>query len=67
MKFRREINNGVPKNLHDNIVRCICPQSILANEGVRRFARCARYYCRSYRALDNLGNIEGQEMADKMR
>ena len=67
MKSRREINDEVPKNLHDNIVKSICPRNILTTEGVRRFARRAREYCRSYRVLDEMGNIDGKEIIEKMR
>ena len=67
MKFRREINDEVPKNLHDNIVKSICPRNILTTERVRRFARRAREYCRSYRVLDEMGNIDGKEIIEKMR
>ena len=64
MKFRHEINDEVPKNFHGNIVKSICPRN---TERVRRFARRAREYCRSYRALDEMGNIDGKEIIEKMR
>ena len=67
IKFRREINDEVPKNLHDNIVKSIWPRNILTTERVRRFARRAREYCRSYRVLDEMGNIDDKEIVEKMR
>ena len=67
MKFRREINDEVPKNLQHNIVKPICPRKILTTERVRRFARRARDYCRSYLVLDMVGSIDSQEIIEKMR
>ena len=67
MKFRREINDEVPKNLHDNIVKSICPWNILTTERVRRFARRAREYRRSCCVLHEMGNIDGKEIIQKMR
>ena len=66
MKLRREINDEVPKNLHDNIAKSICPRKILTTEPVCRFARRAREYCRFYRVLDEMGNIDGKDIIEKM-
>ena len=42
-------------------------RKILTTERVRRFARRARDYCRTYRVLDKVGSIDGQETIEKMR
>lgn len=67
LKFRRDINDEVPKHLHDNIVASMCRESILTLGRVRRFARRCRDYCRGYFAHENDGPIESKENIEKMR
>ena len=38
-KFRREINDEVPKHLHRNMVASMCMDTILTVQRVRRYAR----------------------------
>lgn len=48
-KFRRQIDDRVPKNLHANIVKSMCAETILTTGRVRRFARRMRDAGRAYR------------------
>ncbi|CAM9872720.1 unnamed protein product, partial [Pylaiella littoralis] len=48
-KFRRKINDEVPKHLPDNIEKSLCTEKYLTIRRVRRFARRTRDYCRAYR------------------
>ena len=65
--YRREINDGNPKNLHSNMVRSMCGENVLTLGRVRRFARRTRDYCRAYFTLDKLGVIDSKGMIEKMR
>lgn len=67
LKFRREINDDVPKNLHSNMVKSMCRKTILTLPRVRRFARRTRDFCRSYLALEKGGPIESNDQIEKMR
>ena len=64
LKFRREINDEVPKHLHENIVAPMCRETILTLGRVRRFARRCRDYCRAY--LEH-GAIESKQKIEQMR
>ena len=66
-KFRREINDEVPKHLHRNMVASMCTDKILTVQRVRRFARRTRDYCRAYLALEKGGDIESKDMIEKMK
>ena len=66
-KFRREINDEVPKHLHRNMVASMCTDTIPTVQRVRRFGRCTRDYCRAYLALEKDGNIESKDMIEKMK
>ena len=66
-KFRREINDEVPKHLHRNMVASMCTETILTVQRVRRFARRTRDYCRAYPALEKGGDIESKDMIEKMK
>jgi len=66
-KFRREINDEVPKHLHRNMVASMCTDTILTVQRVRRFARRTRDYCRAYLALEKGGDIESKDMIEKMK
>lgn len=50
-KFRRHIDDGVPKNLHANTVKSMCAESTLTTGRVRRFARRTRDIGRAYRDI----------------
>ncbi|CAN0101915.1 unnamed protein product [Sphacelaria rigidula] len=65
--YRREIHDGIPKNLHSNIVRSMCGENVLTLDLVRRFARRSRDYCRAYFTLDKLGVIDSKGMIGKIR
>lgn len=67
LKFRREINDEVPKHLHDNIVKSMCRERILTLGRLRRFARRSRDYCRAYVAHENGGAIESKDKIEQMR
>ena len=68
LKFRREINDEVAKNLHANILRCFCRKTILTLARVRRFARRTRDYCRAYLELEKSpGGAESKDSIEKMR
>ena len=64
LKFRREINDEVPKHLHENIVTSMCRETILTLGRVRRFARRCRDYCRAY---FEHGAIESKQKIEQMR
>ena len=64
LKFRREINDKVPKHLHENIVASMCRETILMLGRVRRFARRSRDCCRAY--LEH-GAIEWKQKIEQMR
>ena len=64
LKFRREINDEVPKHLHENIVASMCRETILTLGRVRRFARRRRDYCRAY---FEHGAIESKQKIEQMR
>ena len=71
-KFRREINDGVPKHLHANVVSSMCAKNILTLGRVRRFARRTRDFGRAYReiaAIEVAGGTvpQGKEGIEKMR
>ena len=64
LKFRREIKDEVPKNLHENIVASMCGETILTLGRVHRFARRCRDYCRAY---FEHGAIESKQKIEQMR
>ncbi|CAM9278484.1 unnamed protein product, partial [Ectocarpus sp. 12 AP-2014] len=67
-KFRRKINDEVPKHLHDNIEKSLCIDKYLTIGRVRRFARRTRDYCRAYREIALRGVvIRSKEFIEKMR
>ena len=66
LKFRREINNENPKDLHENIVKSMCRESILTVPRVRRFARRTRVFCHPYIAFESGGPIESKEQIKRM-
>ncbi|CAB1097544.1 unnamed protein product [Ectocarpus sp. CCAP 1310/34] len=67
-KFRRKINDEVPKHLHDNIEKSLCIDKYLTIGRVRRFARRTRDYCRAYREIALRGVvIRNKEFIEKMR
>lgn len=53
LKVRRELNDEVPKNLHQNIVVSMSREQILTLPRIRCFARRTRDFCRAYFKLDN--------------
>ena len=67
LKFRREINDEVPKKFHANMVKSMCRESILTVQRVRRFARRTRDFCRSYLTLEGGEPIESKDQIEKMR
>ena len=68
LKFRRELNDEVPKNLHQNILASMCRQEILTLSRIRRFARRTRDYCRAYLKLEkDAAGIESKDSIEKMR
>ncbi|CAN0525576.1 unnamed protein product, partial [Ectocarpus sp. 12 AP-2014] len=52
LKFRRELNDEIPKNLHDNILAFMNRETIVTLQCLRRFARHTRDYCREYFKLE---------------
>ena len=69
LKFRREINDEVPENLHRNILASMCRETtILTLSRIRRFARCTRDYCRAYLRLEkDVDGTESRGSIEKMR
>ena len=68
LKFRREINDEVAKNLHANMLRCFCRRTILTVARVRRLARRTRDYCRAYLELEKSPvGAESKDSTEKMR
>ena len=68
LKFRREINDEVPKNLHRNILASMCRETILTLSRIRRFARRTRDYCRAYLRLEkDADGTESRDSIEKMR
>ncbi|CAM9642953.1 unnamed protein product, partial [Sphacelaria rigidula] len=68
LKFRRELNDEVPKNLHQNILAFMCRKNILTLSRIRRFARRTRDYCRAYLKLEkDATGIESKDKIEKMR
>ncbi|CAN0536152.1 unnamed protein product, partial [Ectocarpus sp. 12 AP-2014] len=67
-KFRRKINDEVPKHLHANIEKSLCTDKYLTVGRVRRFTRQTRDYCRAYRDISLRGVvIESKDFIEKMR
>ena len=64
LKFRRGINDEVPKNLHRNILASVCRETILTLSRIRRFARRTRDYCRAYLRLEK--DADGTESRDSI-
>ena len=68
LKFRRGINDEVPKNLHRNILASVCRETILTLSRIRRFARRTRDYCRAYLRLEkDAGGTESRDSIEKVR
>ena len=68
LKFRRGINDEVPKNLHRNILASVCRETILTLSRIRRFARRTRDYCRAYLRLEkDAGGPESRDSIEKVR
>ena len=68
LKFRREINDEIPKNLHKNIVACMNTDTILTLPRIRRFARRTRDYCRAYLKLEkDAKGADSKDTIEKMR
>ncbi|CAB1108171.1 unnamed protein product [Ectocarpus sp. CCAP 1310/34] len=67
-KFRRKINDEVPKHLHANIEKSLCTDKYLTVGRVRRFARRTRDHCRAYRDIALSGGfIMSKDFIEKMR
>ena len=66
-KFRREINDEVPKHLQRNMVASMYTDAILTVQRVRRFTQRARDYCQAYLAFEKGGDIESKDMIEKMK
>lgn len=68
LKFRRELNDEIPKHLHQNIVASMNRESILTLPRVRRFARRTRDYCRAYLRLQKVPEgAESKDSIERMR
>ena len=68
LKFRRELNDEIPRHLHQNIVSSMCRETILTLPRIRRFARRTRDYCRAYLKLENdAAGAESKDRIEKMR
>ena len=66
LKFRREFNNEIPKDLHNNIVKSMCRDKILTVPRVRHFARRTRDFHRPYLALEGDRPIESKAQIEQM-
>eukprot|EP00733_Pompholyxophrys_punicea_P000124 Pompholyxophrys_punicea_v1_NODE_18_length_5920_cov_44.741176.p6 type:complete len:112 gc:universal NODE_18_length_5920_cov_44.741176:2643-2978(+) len=60
LEFRRRINDQIPANLHDNILKSLCPQ-VLPLSRIRKFARRTRDYRQVYRIFDIRHAATGSE------
>ena len=68
LKFRRELDDEIPKHLHQNIVSSMCRETILTLRRVRRFARRTRDFCRAYLKLEMAGVApDSKDCIEKMR
>ena len=68
LKFRRELNDEIPKNLHNNILTSMNRETILTLPRVRRFARRTRDYCRAYFKLEkDAVGAESKDRIEQMR
>ena len=68
LKYRRALNDEVPKHLHRSIVASMCPETILTLSRVRSFARSTRDYCRGYFKLAKDGEeAESKETIERVR
>ena len=63
IKYRRELNDEVPKHLYRNIVASMCPETVLTPSRVLRFARRTRDYYRGFFKLAK----DGEEADSKER
>lgn len=61
MGSRREIDDAIPANLHENVVASMRPRTISTVQRVRRLARRDRDYCRAYPGLE-----EGEDIQSKI-
>ena len=68
LKLRRELNDEIPRHLHQNIVSSMFRETILTLPRLRRFARRTRDYCRAYLKLENdAAGAESKDRIEKMR
>lgn len=68
LKFRRELNDEIPKHLHQNIVASMCRKTILTLPRIRRFARRTRDFCRAYLKLEkDAAGADSKDRIEKMR
>lgn len=67
MKFPREIDHGIPANLHENIVAYMCPGTTLTVQRVGRFARRAHDYHRVCLALEEGEGVRSRQTFEMMQ
>lgn len=68
LKFRRELNDEIPKNLHKNMMASMDRGTILTLPRIRRFARQTRDLCRAYLQLEKDAVApDSKDSIEKMR